>query len=403
LSDIDFMPLSNTKRKMAKINKATFTLVAALFMTGCNRSDSPAQVSPHLPTAAAVTTNAEAASAPFRAWVKGSWDTNSFGSGSRFAREGDARTRALALEKLFSKRQSMSEAELQEFRQLLAEQIRATADDPYVVAASIRTLAGLLDYLKMKKLASQTDIAADGELLVSYMSNGSLNLQVRGAAIRAVGDLGITTGRKSIEAMLSDPANSNTPEIARNGCLAFVKLANEESLMPIRGVFEKTSDSSVFGTAAFCLGQINNAAAMSALVENARRFPDSESCDAALVNMAKTILETLSVPDSADVMNAIQATEHLWKDGQREKYIPALQGLLADNSLAVKRASCERLIDAASRLPLAQEKQELAVVLESIGQSPELHEYAEKIRQRMGATVLIPATASALVPVLKKD
>ena len=377
-------------------------LCSIAILSSCARSVKSAKTLTQAPArtsaSSAALTNANVINAPFRSWVTGTWDTNSFGSGSHFAKEGDARTRALALEKLFSKRRSMSEAELQEFRRLLAEQIRTTSDDPYVVAASIRTLAGLLDYLKTKGLASQTDIAADGELLVSYMSNGSLDLQVRGAAIRAIGDLGITTGRKSIEAMLSDAATANTPEIARNGCLALVKLANEESLAPIRGVFEKTSDSSVFGTAAFCLGQINNPAAMSVLVENARRFPDSESCDAALVNMDKMILETLNVPGSPDVMSAIQATEHLWKDGQREKYVPALQGLLADNSLAVKRASCERLIDAASRLPFSQEKQELVVVLESIGQTPELREYAEKILQRMSATVLVPATASAPAP-----
>ncbi len=292
---------------------------------------------------------------------------------------------------------------MRDFRRLLEEQIQVTSDDPYVVATAIRTLAGLLDYLKTKGLASKADIAADGELLVTYMSNGALDLQVRGAAIRAVGDLGIITGQKSIENMLSDAANANTPEIARNGCLALLKLANDESLAPIRGVFEKTSDPAIFGTAAFCLGQINNAEAMSALVENTRRFPDSESCDAALVNMDKLILETLNHPDSPAMINAIQATEHLWKDGQREEYVPALLGLLTNRSLAVKQASCERLIDVASRLPFPQEKQELAVVLENIEQSLELREYTEKIRQRMSATVLIPTTASAPVPVLKKD
>jgi len=297
----------------------------------------------------------------------------------------------------------MSEMELRDFRRLLAEQIRATSDDPYLVGASIRTLVGLSNYLKSRGLASDRDVAADGELLVKYMSNGALDLQVRGAAIRAVGDLGITSGRKSIEDMLSDDANTNKPEIARNGCLALLKLAGEKSFTPIRGVFEKTFDASVFGTAAFCLGRINNAAATSALVENTQRFPDSESCDAALVEMDKTILETLSAPGSPGVMDAIKATEHLWKDGQREKYIPALQGLLVDSSLVVRRASCERLIEAASRLPFPQEKQELAVVLENISQSPELHEYAERIRRRMIATVLTPSTASASVPPLKRD
>lgn len=362
--------------------------------------NTPVQVPDFSPSAVEVRTNAEVVSTPtpFRAWVTETWNTNSFGSGSRFAKEGEARTRALALQKLFSQRQSMSEAELLDFRRLLIEQIRATSDDPYVVAASIRTLAGLLDYLKTKGLVSQTDVAADGELLVSYMSDSALDLQVRGAAIRAVGDLGITTGRKSIEDMLSDAANANTPEIARNGCLALVKLAGEESFTPIRGVFEKTSDSSVFGTAAFCLGQINNAAALSSLVENTQRFADSGSCDAALVNMDKVILETLKQSDSPTVISAIQATEHLWKDGQREKYVPALQLLLAGGSLAVKKASCERLVDAAGRLPFPQEKQELAVILETIEQSPELRKYAEKIRQRMNATVLVPATDSAPAP-----
>lgn len=393
--------------KLALVTALICCVGAAIIVGSCARSVKSAktltQASARTSASSAALTNANVVNAPFRSWVTGTWDTNSFGSGSRFAKEGDARTRALALEKLFSKRQSMSEAELQDFRRLLDEQIRATSDDPYVVATSIRTLAGFLDYLKTKGLASKADIAADGDLLVSYMNNGILDLQVRGAAIRAVGDLRITTGRKSIEEMLTNAANANTPEIARNGCLALVKLAGEESLTPIRGVFERTSDSLVFGTAAFCLGQINNAAAMSSLVENTRRFADSESCDSALVNMDKVILETLNHPDSPAVINAIQATEHLWKDGQRDKYIPALQGLLADNSFAVKRASCERLIDAASRLPLAQEKQELAVVLQSIGQTPELHEYAEKIRQRMNATVLVPATASASVPTVKKE
>lgn len=389
-------------KKLSLVTALICCVGTAIIVGSCGRSvkptNAPTQTLAHASVSSAALTNAEVVSAPFRAWATGTWDTNSFGSGSRFTKEGDSRTRALALEKLFSKRQLMSEAELRDFRRLLAEQIRSTSDDPYVVAVSIRTLAGLLDYLKTKGLASQTDIAADGELLVSYMSNGTLALQVRGAAIRAVGDLGITTGRKSIEAMLSDPANSNTPEIARNGCLALVKLANEESLTPIRGIFEKTSDSSVFGTAAFCLGQINNAAAMSALAGNAQRFVDSESCDAALVNMDKVILETLNHPDSPILINAIQATEHLWKDGQREKYVPALQGLLANDSPEVKKATCARLIDAASRLPLAQEKQELAVVLKSIEQSPELREYAEKIRQRMNATVLVPTTASTPPP-----
>src|SRR5438046_2975793 len=189
----------------------------------------------------------------FQQPVKGDWNKNSLEDGSRYVREGDVYSRALALQRLFSKRQSMSDAELKEFRELLEAQVAATAEDPYFVATAIHTLAQLLDYLQSRGLVSKADSAADGNLLLSYLQNDTLNLQIRGAAIRAVGDLGIKEGRGPIERMLSDDSNANTPQIARNGCLALVKLGGENSLPLIRGVFESTADPSVFGTAAFCL------------------------------------------------------------------------------------------------------------------------------------------------------
>lgn len=265
-------------------------------LSSCVRSLKPSEatnrVPAHIAVASSTHTNIQAAS-QFREWIKESWSTNSFDSGARFAREKDLRTQALALEKLFSNRQLMSEIELRGFRRMLEEQARAKSDDPYVVAASIRTLAGLLDYLEVKGLVSKADVAPDEELFVSYLGNATLDLQVRGAAIRAVGELRIESGKKYVEELLLDSANINTPEIARNGCLALVKLSNDEAFTPIRGVFERTSDSTVFGTAAFCLGEIRNVDAMSVLEKNISRFPDSESCDAALVKMDAVIPEPL--------------------------------------------------------------------------------------------------------------
>ena len=350
-----------------------------------------------------VQTNAELVGAPVREWIKGKWDTNSFESGRRFASEGDPRTHALAFEKIFSKRDSLTVAELMDFKRMLERQIRATSDNPFVVASAIRTLAGLFDYLKVRGLATDADIAAYGESLVQYLQKDDLDLQIRGAAIRATGDLGIASGRAPIEKLLADTANLNTAEITRNGCLALVKLANQEAFVPVRDVLVKTSDSAIFGTAAYCLGQINTTDAMSALVENSRKFPDSASCDAALVNMEKVILDALSHPERPQVLNAIQATEHLWKDGQREKYVAALRGLLSNSPPAVRKASCERLVEVAGQLPFAQEKQELSKVLDSIGQSPELADSSEKIRRRMGATVLSPIADATVVPTQRKE
>lgn len=406
------MPDSNPDVKTATKRTpviAAFCCIASIVVvwSSCTHSAKTAGTTKQLAVvssaSSAVRTNADMDSAPFREWVKGTWDTNSFDSGLRFAAEGDARRRALALEKLFSKRDSLSAEQLQEFRRTLEQQIRATSDHPHVVASSIRMLAGILDYLKSRGLVSEAEIASDGELLVNYMRDNALDLQVRGAALRACGDLGITSGRASIEALLVDPATANTAEIARNGCLALVKLANEEAFAPVRTVFEKTSESAIFGTAAYCLGQINTPEAMSTLVDNSHRFPDSASCDAVLVNMERVILEALKHPERPEVLDAIRATEHLWKDGQREKYIAALRELLASGPLAVRKASCERLIEAASRLPFAQEKQELSVVLDSIGQSAELAEYTGKIRQRVQATVLSPVVDPSSVPAQKKE
>jgi hypothetical protein len=141
---------------------------------------------------------------------------------------------------------------------------------------------------------------------------------------------------------------------------------------------------------------------MSTLVENSHKFRDSESCDAALVNMDVVILETLNHPDSPQVIDAIQATEHLWKDGQREKYIPSLQALLTNAPLEARRAACERLFDATSHLPFTQEKQELSVMLEFVGKSPELSEFAEKIQRRLTATILPVAAGSPSIPTEEK-
>jgi hypothetical protein len=119
--------------------------------------------------------------------------------------------------------------------------------------------------------------------------------------------------------------------------------------------------------------------------------------------MEKVILDALSHPEKPEVLSAIQATEHLWKVGQREKYVAALRGLLSDSPLAVRKASCERLLAAAGQLPFAQEKPELSSVLGSIEQSPELADYADKIRRRMGASVLSPVAEAIAVPTQKRE
>jgi hypothetical protein len=384
-------------------------LVAGLaaILCSCGRAPEPAGTTGTPPTATSgsnlATNKPGVLSAGFRDWIKTAWDTNSFETGLHFAAEGEPRARALALEKLFTKRSSMSAQELQQFRATLEKQVRTRSDPPLVVAASIRTLAQLLDYLKERGLVTDVDIAAEGAVLLQHMRDTSLDLQVRGAAIRAAGDLGVSDARPSVEVLLADAANVDTAEIARNGCLALLKLSGQQSFRPVRLVFERTSQPAIFGTAAYCLGQINTPEAMSTLVLNARRFPDSASCDAALVNMEPVILDALKHPEQPEALAAIRATEHLWKDGQRAKYVAALRDVLVAGPLVARQASCARLIEAAGQLPFEQEKKELHVVLDSIGDSADLASYAEKIGVRMRATVLTPIAGHAAVAIKREQ
>lgn len=363
------------------------------------QSDAPTATAPRSnPPATQVSTPAGSATDNrLQEWLAREWDSDSFAQGLELTQVADPKTRAFAVQKLFSKRRVLTAEQMQDLKNLLRRQIRDSSEAHEVVTA-IRALVGIYDEAKANGIELGPDASADAELFLRFARDKELNLTIRGTAIRALGDLEIENGRAPITDLLQDTANLNTPEISRNASIALLKLAGAESFDPIHFVMTKTSDKNVFGTTAYCLGQINTPEALTALVGNAQRFPDSASCDAALVNMDKLILETLSQPDSPALVAAIKATEHLWKDGQREKYLPPLRQLIAGSEPQVKRASCERLIDAASRLPFEQEKQELAVVLRSIDQTPALRECADKIRLRMSATVLIPATASAAVP-----
>ena len=314
----------------------------------------------------------------------------------------NTQSRVLALQKLFSKRTSLSDEQVLQFKQSLTQLAKDKSNNPAVVVAAMRSLVGIMEFLESRGLISKSEIAMECGFLVQYAGDARLDLQIRGTAIRATGDLQLEDSRVLIEAMLRDPANVNIPELARNGALALVKLAQQESFAPIRNIIQNTSDAAVFGTAAFCLGQINTPEAVSVLVGNSLRFADSGSCDAALVGMEKVILETLSHPNHQDVLSAVQATEHLWKDGQQEQYAPKLIGLLADAPPDVKRAACERLLDMAGRLAFAEEKQILKLMLDDVERTPALGDYSERIQRRLSAVVLSPTAATIPVPVQPK-
>ena len=155
-------------------------------------------------------------------------------------------------------------------------------------------------------------------------------------------------------------------------------------------MLSRTEDPSIFGTAAFSLGQIKTVESMVNLVKNSDRFPDSASCDAALVDMEDTILDVLKNPQDENLIHAIYATRHLWREGQRERYVPQLRMLLSTAPILARKAALDRLLEVVSTLKLDDEKRELEPILIEIVNQPELKQYTERIRKRMLAVELEP-------------
>lgn len=319
------------------------------------------------------------------------------------SRDEDSTLRLLSIQKLSSLRGTLSNEQLTELKGHLLRLAKQTDEPAAVVATAIRSLVGLLQFMESKGLTTKAELAGECNFLGQIASDSRLALEVRGAAIRAAGEVQFENARQVVEAVLSEPATVNTPELARNGCLALAKLAGNEAVPPIRQVLQNTTNAAIFGTAAFSIGQLTSADAMVALVVNSERFPDSGSCGAALVNMDSVVLAALEQPANPSALHAIRATEHLWKEGQRERYIPKLRSLLTDGPNEIRQAACERLIDAAGRLPFAEEKIELSMIHESIQQTPSLADQAERIRRRMSATVLAPTSETKSVPTKRKD
>ena len=299
-------------------------------------------------------------------------------------RSESAYNRIYSIQMLVGVRGSMSGEELDQIRVALYKIAQDSLDEPHVVASAIHELSQLILYLKDTHQLSDNFLASFSELVSRYAVREGTNLDIRGEAIRSLGDLHIANGDQIAAQLLETGDNVNIQQIARTSCLTLLKLSGEHSLESIQSVSTNTSDPSVFGTAAYCLGRINTPAAMSILVKNELKFPNSESSDAALVNMEDVILSSLEATNS-HVNEAIEATKHLWKDGQQERYIPALLKLAASGSAQTRSLAVERILDLGSTLPLQQEKTLLSHLLNSIGQSSELSDYLPIINSRLSA------------------
>jgi hypothetical protein len=65
-----------------------------------------------------------------------------------------------------------------------------------------------------------------------------------------------------------------------------------------------------------------------------------------------------------------------------------------------RQAILDRLLDAAGTLEFEAEKYELELILPEVVNQPELAKYADQIRRRLSATVVVPGRRATSVPVV---
>ena len=237
-----------------------------------------------------------------------------------------------AVGELFLRKRSLSDTELLAFlTRLLAIANDATLERQFR-ADSIWALAGVAMLAKERGLLTAQDIATQCVFLADVAGQESADLNVRRVAIKALGDLRMTSGIPVLTALLADPAKWNTPEIARPACIAIATLTPTEAVEHIAPLLSTSTNPVVADTAAYALGLTGDPAVLPALMANCGRLGDNLSVDNAVQALSSNVFATLSDHQSPHLPDAIRATVSLWKPEQQAQFMPLLLQILQDPS-----------------------------------------------------------------------
>lgn len=302
----------------------------------------------------------------------------------------DEQARVIVLDRLHSRRRAMPPEDLRLMFAGLFDLATDTVQPSKLRARAVDALAAQFVLIQEQKHADRIDTASLFAFLTRVAPDLREPLEVRGRALRALGLLKVEGAATLLRSILDLQGAVDEPELARNACLGLAYLRDESAVNDIAAVLKTTKDKSVFGTASFSLGQLPSAASVIALVQNEKRFPDSASPDAVLVDMEPVILEMLRQPLEPHRTFAIEATRHLWKEGQRERYTPMLRDLVLHAPLPTRKAALERLIEDAGQLPFREEQRQLAMLLPEVAPNPALADYARRIEDRLAAKLVEP-------------
>jgi len=332
--------------------------------------------------------------------ITGPWKQDSFDKSMRLMADSkqsvDSRQSLMA--KLANKRRQLNTAERTQFLYETSKIAKDTNESPKLRGMAIREMARTSLFMYETGEITKEQARSEKQFLIETIRDKQLEVQQRCSAINAIKTLNITEANETLENLLVDPNDLKNAEIVKSACLALVRIAGNESFIAICRIHAETDDPNVFNTSAYCLGQIKTPKSVATLISNDKRFPDVGTATFTIVDMEEVIYDTLSNPNNTDLISAIDATEHLWRPGQKEQYMPLLYDLLQSATLDIRKSAVERLLNESQKLSFDDEKLELSKILNIIEEQLDLVDYADYIKQKLSAKKIVPQISNMPVP-----
>ncbi len=300
--------------------------------------------------------------------------------------------RLQALHETYQARKTLSRQEQLNFWNEAKTVAMDKTEDAQLRADTIWVVGGLGMEFKYEKTMSHEEVVQQCQFLLQTAADESENTRVRRISITTLGNLKMKEGVSVVKNLLADKTNHNRSDIARSACVALSELAPEEALQPISEVLTDTTNSAVFGSAAYALGRINNRDALPVLVANRLRLGDNLSVDNAVEAMSDTVMKVLKKPTDPLIITAIKATRTLWRDEQKAVWRPLLRAIFVakDAPIETRREALHQLHDDANRLPLEMAQKQLAELVPLIEKETSFKDELAAIQQVLNAQVLPP-------------
>ncbi len=299
--------------------------------------------------------------------------------------------RAGALGKLYAIRTEMTDNELKSFWASLLDVAKAQGLGAQFHSNELWVLNEIGLLLKYKGLLNQDEIGEQVGFLVGMSADENQMLAVRRMAITALGDLQVETAVPMLSDLLEDEQNWNTPELARSATIALSRLDPERALQPVADVLSGTTNSAVFGSAAYAMRDIDLPEVLATLTKNRHRMDDNISVDNTITELFPVVTNVLANPSSTYISHAIDATQSIWQEQQRTIIIQQLEDIVTNTSVSpsVRQQAAGQLLEFSKILP-REDRRELLDRLSAITSDPQIGKVREEIRRESGVRRLAP-------------